>query len=466
MKERPNVLVLFTDDQRFDTIACLGDYPVKTPHMDRLVREGTAFTHACIPGGTSGAVCMPSRAMLHTGRSLFHLEGVGETIPSGHTMMGETFQEAGYRTFGSGKWHNGRASFARSFKNGDEIFFGGMADHWNVPMYHFDPTGQYDEIRLEIPNPMACNETRARECDHIHIGEHSSEIIAAAGVRFLRERLTSEPFFLYLSFLAPHDPRSMPKEYLNLYDPDEIELPPNFLPVHPFDNGELAVRDELLAGFPRTEAETRRHIAEYYAMITHLDAQIERVLGALDESGVMDNTIIVLAGDNGLALGQHGLFGKQSCYDHSVRVPLVFRGPGVPEGVRSQANVYLYDIFPTLCELTGTRAPMTVDGQSVVCAMDDSEDMVRDAMYYAYTDKHRAVKWGTWKLIEYVVEGKHSGTQLFNLEEDPWESFNLAPLAAHAETLTQMRQRLRELAVKYDDEQSPWGTRFWRGMRA
>jgi len=465
-KERPNVVVLFTDDQRFDTIASLSSTPVHTPHMDRLVREGTAFTHACIPGGTSGAVCMPSRAMLHTGRSLFHIQEAGQTIPSEHTMMGEAFQKAGYCTFGSGKWHNGRSSFARSFADGDEIFFGGMADHWNVPMYHFDPTGQYDETRLEILSPTTTNETRARDCDHIHVGGHSSEIIASAGVRCIQERLQSKPFFLYLSFLAPHDPRSMPQEYRDLYDPDEVELPPNFLPVHPFDNGELKVRDEALAGFPRTESETRRHIAEYYGMITHLDAQIGRVLEALDEAGETDNTIIILAGDNGLAVGQHGLFGKQSCYEHSIRVPLVFRGPGVPAGVKSEANVYLYDIFPTLCELTQTPVPDTVEGQSLVGAMANPGDIVRDAMYYAYTEKHRSVKSGGWKLIEYVVEGKHTRTQLFDLDSDPWEMANLAPAPAHAGTLTTMRQKLRELADSYDDEQSPWGTHFWQAMRS
>ena len=142
--KKPNVLLLFTDDQRSDTIATLGNDVVKTPNLDKLIARGTAFTHAHIPSGTSGAVCMPSRAMLHSGRTLYHLHGPGNQIPEEHTTMGEMFQSNGYRTFGTGKWHNGKPAFARSFTDGDEIFFGGMSDHWNVPVHHYDPSGKYE----------------------------------------------------------------------------------------------------------------------------------------------------------------------------------------------------------------------------------------------------------------------------------------------------------------------------------
>lgn len=139
-----NILFILTDDQRYNTITACGNPDIKTPNMDRLVREGTCFSHAFIPGGTSGAVCMPSRAMLNTGRTLFHLKGEGQSIPADHTCMGEVFRQAGYETFGTGKWHNGTEAYARSFSCGDNIFFGGMWDHWNVPTCCYDPTGQYD----------------------------------------------------------------------------------------------------------------------------------------------------------------------------------------------------------------------------------------------------------------------------------------------------------------------------------
>ena len=165
MNDKPNILLFFTDDQRFDTIRALGNDQIQTPNLDALVARGTTFTHAHIPGGTCGAVCMPSRAMLHTGRRLFHIDGEGQQIPQGHITLGEYLQSAGYTTFGTGKWHNGRGAYARSFSEGDEIFFGGMGDHWNVPAYHFDPTGQYHSKRPYVADPFYSNTTEYRDCD-------------------------------------------------------------------------------------------------------------------------------------------------------------------------------------------------------------------------------------------------------------------------------------------------------------
>lgn len=461
MNSKPNILFLFTDDQRYDTIRALGNDEIHTPNMDRLVTRGTTFTHAHIPSGTSGAVCMPSRAMLFTGRSPFHLQGAGSTIPKEHTTIGETLRAHGYRTFGCGKWHNGRESYQRTFSEGDEIFFGGMADHWNVPFYHYDPTGKYDATLPEIREPLKNNTLTPRECDHIHPGRHSSEVLADTAVNFLRNYDGAAPFFLYTSFLAPHDPRSMPTEYLQMYNPDTIQLPPNFMGGHPFNNGSLDERDELLGSFPRTPEETRQHIAEYYATITHLDAQIGRILDELDDRGLADNTIVILAGDNGLAVGQHGLLGKQNCYEHSVRVPLVVAGPGVAHGARRDGYVYLFDIFPTLCDLVGVQAPDTVDGLSFTPLLNDPQAQIREHLYFAFREHHRSVKDDRYKLIEYVVNGRHNMTQLFDLAEDPWELTNLAYDPGHAETLARLRTLLIQYSYDWDDRKSRWGEIFW-----
>ena len=463
---RPNLVFFFTDDQRFDTLAALGQPLVRTPNLDRLVRHGTAFTQAHIPCGTSPAVCMPSRAMLHSGRTLFHLQGAGESIPEAHTTLGQALREAGYCTFGSGKWHNGPAAYQRSFSAGDEIFFGGMADHWNVPAYHYDPSGRYDAVRPWIENWHSGNALKQRRCDHITAGKHSSEMIADAALAFLAQAPTTTPFFMYLSFLAPHDPRSMPREFLDLYDPARLPLPPNFAGGHPFDTGALHIRDEMLAGFPRDPDEVRRHLAEYYAMISHLDAQIGRVLADLDARGLTGNTILILAGDNGLALGQHGLMGKQNCYEHSVRVPLVFAGPGIPAGGRSAAYAYLFDLFPTLCELTGTPIPASVEGRSLVPALAHPALSLRDSLYFAYTDTQRAVKDREFKLIEYVIQGRRTVTQLFRLTDDPWEQHNLAGQAEHAGTLARLRTELGRWRDAWEDEASTWGRTYWQGYRS
>jgi arylsulfatase A-like enzyme len=459
----PNIVLLLTDDQRFDTIAALGNPHVRTPNLDRLARSGTAFTQAHIPCGTSPAVCMPSRAMLHSGRTLFHLAGAGEAIPPEHTTLGEALRHAGYRTFGTGKWHNGPAAYHRSFGAGAEVFFGGMADHWNVPACHYDPSGRYDCRAAWTERFMSDNALRYRLCDHIHPGRHSTDLIASAAVDFLAETAPDSPFFLYVAFLAPHDPRTMPREYLELYDPARLELPPNCLAEHPFDNGALRIRDELLAGFPRQPDEIRRHLAEYYAMITHLDAGIGRILAALEGRGLAENTLILLAGDNGLALGQHGLMGKQNCYEHSVRVPLLLAGPGVPPGARSSAHVYLLDLFPTICELSGTPVPASVEGTSLVPALRSPQGNVRDSLYFAYADTQRAVKDGQFKLIEYVTGGQHSMTQLFDLISDPWETTNLAGDPGQAETLVRLRRELARWRDAWGDPDSPWGKTFWQG---
>lgn len=451
MAEKPNIVFLFTDDQRFDTIHALGNKDIQTPNMDALVHRGLTFRQAHIPSGTVPAICMPSRAMLHTGRTLFHLEGEGQTIPDSHKTLGETLKQAGYRTYGSGKWHNGKEAYARSFTDGACIFFGGMWDHWNVPFQHFDPKGAYD-------NGM--ERQRAKE---MYAGKHSSEVISDEAIQFINQYEDNNPFFMYLSFLAPHDPRTMPEQFKNMYDPDAIELPENFMAEHPFSYGQRDIRDERLADYPRTEAEIRKHIAAYYGMISHLDFEIGRVMKALEDNGYLENTIVVLAGDNGLAVGQHGLMGKQSHYEHSIRVPLVFAGPNIPKGEYRDHYVYLLDVFPTLCELTGTEIPASVEGKSLLPVINDADVKLREHLYFAYADRIRSVKDQRYKLIEYVGETRY--TQLFDLQEDPLEMNNLMGNKEMEETVRTLREILQQFRHKWEDTGHNLSQTFWHLFR-
>jgi arylsulfatase A-like enzyme len=456
---KPNVLFILTDDQRFDTIHALGNAEIATPNLDQLVARGTAFTRAHIPCGTSGAVCMPSRAMIHTGRTLFHLHQEGQEIPPEHTTLGECFKSAGYRTFGTGKWHNGTASYARSFTDGGSIFFGGMWDHWNVPVCDYDPSGAYDNEINSIMDAKASNTVTRVHCDRYVPGKHSSELISDEAVGFIDGYTAAQPFFMYVSYLAPHDPRSMPDRFKALYDPEHIALPDNFMSEHPFQYGVQDIRDEVLADYPRDPAEIRRHLAEYYAMITHLDFEIGRILQALEKSGQMDQTIIVLAGDNGLALGQHGLMGKQNCYDHSIRVPLIFCGPGIPVGIKCNQYAYLLDIYPTLCELLEIGRPATVEGISLLPVMQNTQAAVRESLYFAYTDLIRSVKDDRYKLIEYA--GNIRQTQLFDLLKDPAERQNLFGQEDHAAIVDRLRLELMNFRDQWDDRQHRMGDVFW-----
>ncbi len=446
---KPNILFLFTDDQRFNTLRALGNPEIQTPNMDALVRRGTAFTHACIMGGTVGAICVPSRGMLLTGQSLFHVHNnivapkdAPDSVRRPFVMFPEAFQQAGYTTFGTGKWHNGERLYARCFQRGENVFFGGMSNHLEVLVADFDPAGEYPR-----------NKRRKAE-------KFSSELFSDSAIKFLREYKSDNPFLLYLAYTAPHDPRMAPKEYADMYPPEKMALPKNFLPEHPFDNGDLRVRDEQLAPWPRTPRIVREHIAAYYAMITHLDAQIGRVLEALNQTGRAGNTIIVFAGDNGLAVGQHGLFGKQNLYDHSVRVPLVISAPGLPQGKRSDSLCYLLDVFPTLCELSGIPIPATVEGHSLLPLLKNPKARVRDSVFLAYRNFQRAVRTDRWKLIRYNVGGKQT-TQLFDLRRDPWETKNLAADPAQAARIRDLTALLKDWMHKTDDpldlDKPNWG---------
>ena len=458
----PNILLLLTDDQRFDTIAALGNPNINTPHFDKLVARGTSFTQAHIPGGTCGAVCMPSRAMLHTGRTLFHLQGSGQKIPVEHTLMGEWLGRAGYTTFGTGKWHNGKSAFNRSFQEGQEIFFGGMQDHWNVPAYHYDSSGAYENTIPVCKDPFGGKKVEHLECDHIKPGVHSTDLFAEATKSFIRLQSDENPFFAFVSFMAPHDPRIMPDRFRDLYKDERIELPANFCGGHPWDTGAIHIRDEMLAGFPRSEQEVREHIADYYAMITHLDTNIGEVIDTLEETGHLDNTIIVLTGDNGLAIGQHGLMGKQNLYDHSVRVPLVMAGPGIPRASQNDSLVYLLDLFPTFCEMTGQPIPESVEGRSLLPCLQNASHSHRESLYLAYERYQRGVRRGDFKLIEYQVNGDRH-TQLFNVVQDRWELNNLAGCSDHATELASLRAEMIRLRDEWGDCDTEWGGIFWSG---
>lgn len=436
---KPNVLILYTDDHRYNTIHSLGNTEISTPNIDRLVEEGTSFTRAHIMGGRSGALCVPSRAMLNSGRYVNDLKGIGNIIPPEHITMPETFRDAGYKTFFTGKWHNDKASLARIFDDGANVYIGGMhwptdGGHFNPLLHDFDTTGEY---------PIS-KRWRAEK--------FSSVMYANAAIKFIEEQNDSKsPFYVCVAFTSPHDPRTPPESYVKQYDPTKISLPVNYLPEHPFDNGDLKTRDEKLLGWPRTEDQVRNELALYYGMVSEVDDNIGRIIKSLEESGKLENTIIVFAGDNGLAVGSHGLVGKQNVYDHSMRIPMVISGPGIPKNERRKSFAYIPDIFPTLAELVGIEAPNTVTGKSLTGAI-KNDSPVRENVYYLYRDVQRAIRTDdNWKIIKYLVKGTVT-TQLFNLNEDPGETKNLASDTKYEGKLKEMEALLAAEMKAYKDD--------------
>lgn len=454
--DKPNIVMIVADDMRGTTMSLLGKEAIKTPVLDHFSDDCTVFTNAHIMGGTSGAVSMPSRAMLMTGKYLYNLQKNGATIPLEHIMIGETLHQADYQTFHTGKWHNGKEVFNRCFHSGKDIFFGGMADHWNVPLFNYDPAGKYDNKRKLIKNPWADNMVEILEGEYMQSGKHSVDIFTETAVTFInKQKDNQQPFFLSLCYMSPHDPRSMPDEFRQLYETDQIALPPNYMEKHPFDNGELAIRDEVLATIPRVEPEVIKHISEYYAMISHLDKRIGDVLVALKANGLYENTIIIFTADNGLAVGQHGLMGKQNVYEHSVNVPLMIKQAETkPQKKFTDRLCYLIDLFPSICEWSSQAIPESVDGVSLLPVVQEDKP-VHDYLYYGYRDFQRAISDGTWKLIEYHVKGKKT-TQLFNLKSDPYEMNDLSHDKKHKKRINILSEQL-QLQRTITNDQSP----FW-----
>ena len=427
-EKRPNVLFLFSDDQRADTIAALGNPHIQTPNVDRLVKRGTSFTRAYCMGSMQGAVCVPSRAMLLSGRTLFRVPG----DLKGVTTWPEMFARAGYRTFMTGKWHNGQASALRTFMLGKSLFFGGMGDPYELPVADFT-----DKRTLTDPRKS---------------GKHSVELFADEAIDFIKsQKGSNQPFLAYVAFNLPHDPRLAPKEYHEIYNAKKPPLPPNFLPQHPFNLGpDLIGRDEKLAPWPRTPDVVRQHLADYYAAITFMDAQIGRILEALRAAGLEDNTIIVFASDSGLAIGSHGLFGKQNLYEHSMRAPLIMAGRFIPQNQQRHGLCYLHDVFPTLGDLCGVESPEKNEGRNLVGLLSGRVSQGRDELFFAYRDTQRAVRDERWKLIVYP---QINHRQLFDLKVDAHETKDISQNPAYTAQADRLTATLERLQREYGDKQ-------------
>lgn len=454
-ENRPNVLFILSDDQQYDTIGALGNEMIETPQIDSLAKSGVAFRNAYIMGGSSPGVCSPSRASLLTGRTLWNIENQGiwgYEISENFRTLPEIFRENGYVTFATGKNHPGRSGqFHRAYTEGDKLLFSGTSKtKFKQFLYPFSPDGSYDKkSRIQ------------------YTGTHSTKTYADACIRFLERHADDDtPFYAYVAFEAPHDPREAPEEFRKRYKNEEMALPAAFMPRHPFPSGADRDWDEKRVKWPRTESDIKKHIADYYALITCMDDQIGRILAALKKTGKYENTIIVFASDNGLALGRHGLVGKQNIYEHAVRVPLIVAGPGLARGETRDQLCYLFDLNPTLCELAGLPIPDTVQFKSLKTVLQDPGASHRDHLTFAYMKWQRAVRNDRHKLIEYCVEDQRH-TQLFDLRHDPHELHNLAGDPQHAAALQSLRALLKRERVRLNDGNTPYefaneqGTYFW-----
>jgi arylsulfatase A-like enzyme len=418
----PNVLFLFADDQRADTIAAHGNPHIDTPHLDQLSREGMSFMNNYCAGSYSGAVCVASRTMLMTGKHWHNVKDRGSW--SGLRLLPEVLGENGYNTRIVGKWHNGSRTVARAFQSGTALMMGGMVDQTHVPVVDLNTDGKL--VNNRVPPGF------------------SSTIFADAAIDQLKSLGTDKPFFLYVSFTTPHDTRNPPMPYRQRYYDKRPPLPPNFLAQHPFETGALrhAGRDESLAPWPRPKDMISDQLCEYYGLITHLDEQVGRILNALKKSPHADNTIVIYTADHGLGMGSHGLLGKQNLYEQSMKCPLIISGPGIGTNKKTDAFTFVHDLNATIYAMAGVKGPENADSANLTPVLAGKSNEVHDALFLAFQDSARTIRDKRWKL--HLYPGVDHAL-LFDLEKDPHETKNLA---YHPEYQSQVT-RLRDLMAKW-----------------
>ncbi|MCF6311763.1 MAG: sulfatase-like hydrolase/transferase [Verrucomicrobiales bacterium] len=472
--DRPNILFILVDDQSpYDLKAYDPHSPLDTPTLDQLSAEGMTFDGAHQMGSWVGAVCTASRHMIMSGRSVWHIpDKRGQTndpnakkaslVPAdlaSHTMAA-VFNRAGYDT-------------VRTCKNGNS----------------YQGANQQFTIRHDATKRGGTAESGS--------AWHGEQIVDYLDQR--AQQPSNKPFLIYYGFSHPHDTRDGTPELLAKYGAtnhsDRNSLPPanpkqpalqvNYLPQHPFPHGHPNLRDEVaVSGVweKRDQRTIRNELGREYACAENIDIQIARVLKKLKEMGELDNTYIFYTSDHGIAIGRHGLQGKQNLYEHTWRVPFIVKGPGIQAGSRAKGNIYLLDVLSTMCDLTGVEKPASSEGLSFKPVLEGKKDTVRDVLYGVYCGGTkpgiRSVKKGDWKLIKYdVLDGTVRKTQLFNLAENPNELLaqhhdsatvkltgnqptdqqrNLADDPAYADKLAQMEALLLSEQRRLNDPYRLW----------
>lgn len=432
-RRQPNFLVIVSDDQRPDTIAALGNPAIQTPNLDQLVRRGMAFTRA----NSAFPLCVPSRAEILTGATAFH-NGVpygGGRLKKGQVFWADAMRNAGYRTWYCGKWMNDGSPKTRGYDETGGLFSsGGAGQLGRQPRY-----GRHNRLITGYRGWTFKDADGTPELDKgIGVVGETSKYIADGAIELLQRKL-DKPFFMHINFTAPHDPLIIPPGYEGKYKASDVPIPANLLPKHPFDHGNIDGRDEQLLPWPRTQADVRQEIAAYYAVIDDMDAHIGRILSALQSSGRYDDTVIIFTSDHGLALGSHGLMGKQNMYEHTIGVPFIIAGPGIPHGKQTAAQINLRDMYPTTCELVGITIPKSVEAKSFASVLRSPESEIHSAVFGYYQDSQRMIRTSRWKLIRYP---KMNRTQLFDLENDPDELVDLSTSSKHTELIKKLGQQL------------------------
>ncbi len=466
--KQPNIVFIIADDLTWSGIHALGNDEIKTPNIDRLADQGTTFTHAYNMGAWTGAVCIASRTMLISGRTVWNANEFSQRWEKGQDLdktWGKLMEKQGYKTFMAGKWHVSAAA-DKVFQQTKNVRPGMPKDAWDhetmtrifseynagtTPLTEIMPVGYHRPLNEE---DTSWSPSDPRFGGFWEGGTHWSEVLRNDAIEFIESTVDDpQPFFMYVAFNAPHDPRQAPREFLDLYNVNDLSLPESWAAEYPYKDGignGHDLRDEALAPFPRTEYATKKHLQEYYAITSHLDHQVGLILSALKDQGKMENTYIIFTADHGLAMGRHGLMGKQTLYDHSLRVPFIVAGPDVPPGKLISEDIYIQDAMPTGLELAGGSPPGYVEFNSLLGLL--REEQVTSpypAIYGAYLDLQRMIRKDGFKLLVYPGMEK---VMLFDMNNDPEEVNDLAGNSDYDDKVLAMFEALILLQKQMNDE--------------
>ncbi len=440
--KKPNILFLLADDQRADTIRALaGNERIHTPNLDALAARGMSFSRATC----SYPICWMSRSEIMSGMHGWeHKQSRGIVFNENTMFWAGTFKQAGYDTWYVGKWHvnttptkAGYNKVAGYYRGGGGKWMKKQQDWKGFPVTGYsgwifqseDGKKKYPELGVGLTPDISAK-------------------FADAAIGLIKEQ-SDRPWLMQVNFTAPHDPLFMPPGMEGKYKTEYMKVPENFLPEHPFDHGNFDGRDEALLAWPRTKHAVKDLLRVYYSVVDDLDAQVGRILKALEESGELENTIVIYSSDHGMAVGSHGLRGKQNMYEHTINVPMIIAGPGIEAGSKSTAQTYLRELYPTTCDLVGIKIPEEVTAKSFADVLRGKTEKHNKDIFGYFTNSQRMIRSDdNWKLIYYPVKDYW---QLFDLNTDPWEMSNLAGMPQHQKRFESLKKRLGEWRKKQGD---------------
>ena len=393
---------------------------------------------------TQYPLCSPSRSSLLTGR---RPNATGVLTNPGKNPMSPHFREklpdavTLPQLFRTNGWFAARVGKLYHYGVPNQIGTGGLDDYlsWDLTV---NPRGHDREVhdRIFSLRPGQFGATLSWLADAAPEAEHTDGIAAAEAVKLLeRFKRNGQPFFLAVGFYRPHTPYVAPRRYFDMYPRDRIELPA-LADADRSRTPDAAYRSALKEQDSMTDDQRRDAIQAYRASITFMDTNVGLVLDALDRLGLSNTTIVVFTSDHGYHLGDHGLWQKMSAFERSARVPLIIAAPGAKaRGAATRGLAELVDLYPTLAGLAGLETPASVDGVSLAPLLQDPAATVKDAAFTQVRNGY-AVRTDRWRYIEWA--GGNEGAQLYDMDQDPGETTNLATDARHAATVSDLRARL------------------------